>query len=135
MKISKHVHSCLLVEEGGKRFLFDPGNYTTEENALDVKAIPSLDYLLITHEHPDHMYLPLIKDIVAKFPDVKIFSNKSVVEILAKEGISAGSTGDELVSLQQVPHEKIFSGLAPQNVLPQFWLFLYRLPGAQPQML
>lgn len=117
MKISKHIHSCLLVEEGGKRFLFDPGNYTAEENGLDVSTIPSLDYLLITHEHQDHMHLPLIKEIIAKFPDIKIFSNNSVVDILGKEGIVVSSSDDELVSLREVPHEKIFSGPAPQNCM------------------
>ncbi|TSC85450.1 MAG: beta-lactamase [Microgenomates group bacterium Gr01-1014_7] len=117
MKLSKHVHSCLLVEEAGKRFLFDPGNYTFEENGLDVDAIPSLDYLLITHEHQDHMYLPLIKKVVTKFPDVKIFSNKSVLDILGKKGIKASSKGDDLVSLEEISHERIFSGPVPQNVM------------------
>lgn len=117
MKISKHVHSCLLVEDEGKTFLFDPGNYTYEENALNIGSINSLDYLLITHEHPDHFYLPLVKEIVNKFPQIKIFSNSSVVEILAKERIVASSKGDNIVSIEEVLHEKIFSGNPPKNVL------------------
>lgn len=117
MKISKHVHSCLLVEDEGKKFLFDPGNYTFEENALNITYIDTLDYLLITHEHPDHMCIPLIKDIIAKFPQVKIITNDSAVELLRKKGIQATSEGDELIKLEEVPHERVFSGEPPKNVM------------------
>ncbi len=117
MKISKHVHSCLLVEDLGKKFLLDPGNYTFEEKALNLDSLGDLDYLLITHEHPDHMYLPFVKELVSKFPEVKIISNSSVIEILAKEGIKASSEEDEFVKLEEVPHEKVFSGEPPKNVM------------------
>ena len=118
MKISKHVHSCLLIEEAGKVFLIDPGNYTVSENALDLSSIPQLDYLLITHEHQDHTDLSLIKEIFAKFPEVKIFSNSSVAVILEKEGIKVGTSGNELVTLETVPHEKIFmSNTLAKNVM------------------
>ena len=118
MKISKHVHSCLLVEEEGERFLIDPGNYTFEENALDLNVIESLDYLLITHEHPDHMHISGIIEVVKKFPDIKVISNTSVAKILSEQGIKVKSSGDELVSLVEVPHEKVFGpNQPPQNVL------------------
>lgn len=117
MKISKHIHSCLLVEDEGKKFLFDPGNYTSEENGLNIDTIDSLDYLLITHEHQDHMYIPLIKEIIAKFPEVEIITNTSAVDALKKEGIKAISSGDELVKLEEVPHERVFLGEPPKNVM------------------
>jgi len=122
MKISKHVHSCLLIEEAGMVFLFDPGNYTSDEKALDLEKITQLDYLLITHEHQDHMDLGLIKEILAKFPEVKIFSNSSVAEILgnppAGGGIEVQTKGDDLVTLEEVPHEKIFmSNTVAKNVM------------------
>ena len=68
MKISKHLHSCLLAEEAGKIILIDPGNYTFEEKALDIGKLEKLDFLLITHEHQDHIYLPFLKIIFEKFP-------------------------------------------------------------------
>lgn len=110
MKISKHLHSCLLVEESGKTFLIDPGNYTFDEKALVLNSIANIDYLLITHEHQDHMYLPFIKEILAKFPNVKVISNSSVAEMLLKEDIKGVTTGDELVKMQILPHEKIWFG-------------------------
>lgn len=117
MKVSKHLHSCLLVEEAGKKFLLDPGQYTYEAKALELNSINSLDYLLITHEHPDHFYLPFIKEIIAKFPKFKLITNSSIVDILAKEGIKATSEADELVKLEEVPHEKVFGTTPPKNVM------------------
>ena len=89
MKITKYVHSCLIIEEKGKTVLIDPGSYTAQENALKADELKKPDYILITHEHNDHMHLPLIKEILAKFPKTKIISNNSVAGILAKEGIKA----------------------------------------------
>lgn len=121
MKISKHIHSCLLVEENGIVVLIDPGSYTFDEKALDLTKINRLDYLLITHEHFDHMHIPLVKEIVAKFPQVKIISNPSVKDILGKEGITVSVEDNEVVTHQQVPHEKVWGFPPPQNY--QFTIF------------
>jgi len=117
MKISKYLHSCLLVEDRGKTILIDPGVFTAQEKALDLSQIKSLDYLLFTHEHPDHMYLPFVKEIVAKFPEVKIITNDSIVTILQKEDIKASSTQDAIVKLESVPHEKLWDSKIPENTL------------------
>ncbi len=116
MKISKHIHSCLLVEDGEKTILVDPGNYTFEERALDVDRIQKLDFLLITHEHQDHMYLPLIKQIVEKFPQVKILSTNSVKNILESEGMRLSESG-EGVSFESAPHELMLGGRGAENFL------------------
>src|SRR5882757_3037117 len=115
MKISRHIHSCLLVEEQDTTIIIDPGVFTAMENGLDLAALNKLDYILITHEHADHMHLPLIKDLVAKFPDVKIISNASVVTLLAKENITASSQADAVVTLESVPHEKLWDSETPDN--------------------
>ncbi|OGE45560.1 hypothetical protein A3B39_05110 [Candidatus Daviesbacteria bacterium RIFCSPLOWO2_01_FULL_37_10] len=115
MKITKFVHSCLLIEEDRKKILIDPGNYS--EEVLDLSVLSDLSYLLISHEHPDHMYLPLIKKILEKFPEVKIVSNQSAAGILGKEGITVGTNGDGFIQMEEVPHEKVFGSTPPQNVL------------------
>lgn len=121
MKISKHIHSCLLVEERGKVILIDPGNYTFEEKAIDLSKINKLDYLLITHEHQDHMHIPLIKEIVQKFPSVIIISNQSVADILKKEQITVQTEGNEYIEIEEVPHEKLMDSIPPQNILFQIF--------------
>jgi len=118
MKISKHAHSCLLIEESGKKVLIDPGVYSYEEKALNLGSLESLDLLLITHEHPDHFYLPAIKEILQKFPDIRIVTNPSIVEILKKEGIASTSQGNDFVQVEEVPHEHVFGiPQMPKNAL------------------
>lgn len=117
MRISKHLHSCLLIEEEGKSLLIDPGSFTSDENALDVNKLQKLDYILITHEHPDHFHLPLIKTIVAKFPHVAIISNTSVVTLLQKEAIKATSEGNAFVTVAKIPHEQLWDRKPPMHVI------------------
>ncbi len=116
MKISKHIHSCLLVQEQGKVVLVDPGNYSYEEKALDIHRLNQLDAIVITHEHPDHMYIPWIKEILTKFPHTPIVTTESAVKLLQEEGISATSEENEFIQLEPVPHERIWVGNPVQNV-------------------
>ncbi len=121
MTISKHIHSCLLVKENGLDVLIDPGNFTYEEKGLDLDNLGKLDYMLITHEHADHMHVPFIREILKKFPSVKIITNPSAAEILKKEGIDAGTDAVQGIALSETHHEKIFGMTVPQNV--QFSIF------------
>ncbi|MDO8470844.1 MAG: MBL fold metallo-hydrolase [bacterium] len=122
MKITKYVHSCLLVEDKGKRVLIDPGIYSTEHNALDVAYLEKIDVLLLTHEHQDHMDVSFVKLLAAKFPDIEIISNSSVVTLLGREGIKASSQGNDFISMEDTPHEKILGNQAvPRNTLFTLW--------------
>lgn len=117
MKISKYLHSCLLVEDEGRAILIDPGNYTFKERALDLDKISKLDYLLVTHEHQDHMYMPLIKQILEKFPKIKIISNNSVKKILEGEGLKLQTEGENNIAIENAPHEILFGGRGAENFL------------------
>ncbi len=117
MKITKYLHSCLLIEEQGKQILIDPGQFTYQEKVLDSNKLEKLDYILITHEHFDHCYLPFIHELVQKFPGVKIISNPSVVALLQKEDLQASTTGNEFIEIENVPHEDTVISAPPANVL------------------
>lgn len=122
MTISKHTHSCLLIKENNINILVDPGNYTADEGALDLKKIDHLDYLLYTHEHMDHFYVPLTKLILEKFPDVKIITNPSIVALLKKEDVKASSENSDIAQMLPIPHEKVF-GMAKMCDNVQFDVF------------
>jgi L-ascorbate metabolism protein UlaG (beta-lactamase superfamily) len=109
MKITKYVHSCLLVETPQRAALFDPG--TMSEDALDVGRLDRLDDVFITHEHADHMSLDLLRQLVGKFPDVRITSTSSVVEQLHEAGITA---------LDQPPAGAVFFDAPHESVAPLF---------------
>lgn len=103
MKITKYVHSCLVVETDDRVAVFDPGSMSTP--ALDASKLSRLDDILITHVHGDHVYAPLVKELVAKFPNVRITSTPEVADLLKEEGINVQTTPPEGVSFFEAPHE------------------------------
>lgn len=111
MKITKFVHSCLLVETEDRTALFDPGAFSVE--ALPVDSLTRLDDIFITHVHFDHCDVDLLKRLIAKFPAVRITSTAEVAQMLAGEGVKAATTPPAGVSLFASPHEG-FAPLMPQ---------------------
>jgi L-ascorbate metabolism protein UlaG (beta-lactamase superfamily) len=83
MKITKLGHCCLIVDIRGVRFLTDPGSYTTAQD-----TVTNIQYVVITHEHTDHLHIESLKKVLANNPKAKVISNASVGKILDKEGIS-----------------------------------------------
>ncbi len=116
MKVTKFIHSCLLVETPERAALFDPGSMS--ESALDASRIERLDDIFITHEHGDHMSIRLIKQLVQKFPDVRITSTSSVVKILGGEGITASNQPPEDAVFFDSPHEDVapLFGQPPEEI-------------------
>lgn len=105
MKITKFVHSCLLVETSDRTALFDPG--AMSEDALDVAQLERLDDIFITHVHGDHMSLNLIKQLVVKFPSVRITGPSEVVTALGEAGITASEAAPAGVEFFESPHESV----------------------------
>ena len=106
MKITKLVHSCLLVEMPApvnRTVLFDPGQMST----VDVDSLEYLDDIVITHEHGDHKDIELLKKLVAKFPEVRITTTDETVKQLDAEGIKASTEPPEGLTLFESPHESV----------------------------
>lgn len=83
MKIKKLGHCCLVIEVSGLTILTDPGAYTTAQN-----EIKNIDLILITHEHPDHLHIDSVKQILNNNPEAKLITNNAVGDILSREEIS-----------------------------------------------
>ncbi len=119
MKITKFVHSCLLVEMPSpvnRTVLFDPG--VMSEAALHIDSLEYLDDIVITHGHADHCSVPLVKHLVGKFPDVRITTTPEVADMLRREGIQH-ITSEETEGLVffEAPHENVEPMFAqPQNI-------------------
>jgi L-ascorbate metabolism protein UlaG (beta-lactamase superfamily) len=130
MKITKFVHSCLLVENAdasGRVALFDPGVYCT----LNVNALSRLDDIFITHSHGDHMDVDLIARLFHKFPDVRITTTAENVATLEQRGIMTATARPEGVSLFDSPHEVIrpFLDVDPPQEIGVHYLDLLSHPG------
>ena len=105
LRLTKYVHSCLLVETPDRTALFDPGNFSAD--ALPVDDLVRLDDIFITHRHADHCDIDLLKRLVARFPGVRITSNSEVVTLLNSAGIKASDQAPEGVSFFESPHENV----------------------------
>lgn len=79
----------MLIDIDGVRILTDPGSYSTlQTEARDV------DVVLITHEHPDHLHVESLKDVLSNNSNVRVVTNASVGKILGGEGIEYHSVSD-----------------------------------------
>lgn len=108
MKITKFEQSCLLVEMPApinRTALFDPGMMS--KDSLKVDDLKFLDDIIVTHGHGDHFSLDIIKQLVTKFPLVRITATPEVVIELKKNGISAGSDPSNGISFFDSPHASV----------------------------
>lgn len=83
MKITKLGHCCLLIEEAGKLILTDPGNYTESQQ----NELKDIDFILITHEHQDHLHVESLKVVLKNNPQSKVITNTAVGKLLDEAGI------------------------------------------------
>lgn len=111
--ITKLVHSCVLIEAGGRRTLVDPGSFTWNDDRFDLSAVEGIDTILITHEHADHVNIDLVRGALERSNGATIETTAALAAILGEHGIEATSEGP---SRFVAPHERIPSGPGPENV-------------------
>ena len=78
MRIIKYPQSCLVVEVEGTRLAIDPGTLVTAR--YDMAALGSLDAVLYTHRHHDHLDVEVVDGLLAE--GVTLFGNADVVALL-----------------------------------------------------
>jgi L-ascorbate metabolism protein UlaG (beta-lactamase superfamily) len=129
VNITKFVHACLLVEMSDRTAVFDPG--TMSEAALDVSKLEWLDDIFITHNHGDHLSIPLVKQMVEKFPKVRITAPAEVVEHLKAQDIQAQTEAPEGVAFFDSPHEPIkpYIDAEPPQEIGVHYLDMLSHPG------
>ena len=78
MELTKYTHSSVRIEHDGHVLVFDPGNFAPEgEHA---QLLDGTDYLLITHEHPDHFDADRVLPLIAEKPQLRIWAPQAVAE-------------------------------------------------------
>lgn len=77
MKITKHGHACLVVEQAGRCLILDPGSYTE-----DVPSPQNLDVIVITHAHDDHCFEPNLSRLLGANPTATLLAPAQVIERL-----------------------------------------------------
>lgn len=123
MKITKYIHSCLLVEDSGQAAIIDPGKWSMDSVIADVQKWPSIDYILITHGHPDHMDINLIDAIRDYHPNSVIISNKTVADRLNERGMRASVAPPGDINMATTAHAPLWTGQPdpPENTIFTLW--------------
>ncbi len=121
MRIYKYIHSCLLVEEGAEKILFDPGIFSFIEGKVRPDTFKDVSTVILTHGHPDHVDMSALKSILA-LSGASVLTNSEGKTALAKENIEAqvleeGDYQTKNLTIRAIPaaHEKILSDTLPQN--------------------
>lgn len=99
MRITKLQHSCIVIEANGKKAIADPGCYSWQSGLVDENILEGVDYVCVTHEHPDHFDAEFALAIQKTSPNAVWFSVPGVCEQLKELGIvavSSSSTSDVL---------------------------------------
>lgn len=83
MQITHFGHSCLLVEVGDSRILFDPGTFSH-----GFEGLTDLDAILITHQHPDHCDVARLPDLVAANPQAARYADPQTTAKLNDDNVA-----------------------------------------------
>jgi len=72
MELIKYGHACVVLCEGERRLVVDPGGFT------DPTALDGASAVLVTHEHPDHFVADRLRAAMDADPALEIWTNSSV---------------------------------------------------------
>lgn len=121
MKITKYGHSCVLLDNGQQRILFDPGY-------LFILPELNLDAVLITHNHRDHCDPGVLQQLLRQNENLVVYGNKDVTTLLADAGVSIQSiTEGQTISVGKMSLEvlgKEHAVIHPDIPLPENNSFL-----------
>ena len=126
MRITKFIHSCVLIEKDKSRLLFDPGKFSFVEGLVKPEQFEGLTAIVLTHGHPDHVDASALKIILKRNPEAKLLANDQTLLELRTEGVidniqsSLCVEGERHVGgfhITAVParHAPILGSEAPQN--------------------
>ena len=122
MKITKYIHSCLLLEKGDDKILFDPGLFSFAEGKVKPNQFKDLTAVILTHCHPDHIDDESLAQIIENNPNAIVLANGEIQSKLVEKKIEVEKfeTGTRKVGnfdleAFDAPHEKLLADEIPQN--------------------
>ena len=89
MRVTKHEHACLVVEEQGHKLVVDPGMYSEK-----LPELTNVVALTLSHIHDDHSFRPHVEKLLEQFPEIKIFGTQEVAEKLEGLAVTVVYHGD-----------------------------------------
>ena len=93
MRITKHEHAALRIDDHGQTLLIDPGSFT-----LPLDELQRLVGVVITHEHPDHWTPEHLDRILRDAPGTPVFGPAGVVRAAEGYEITEVAPGDSVTA-------------------------------------
>ncbi|GAA3210661.1 MBL fold metallo-hydrolase [Microbacterium terregens] len=89
MRVTKHLHAALTVQDSGKTLVIDPGSYT--DPLVDVGDVVAI---VLTHEHADHWTPDHLDRLLRNAPGIPILAPEGVAKAAAGYDITVVNPGD-----------------------------------------
>ncbi|TNM00521.1 MBL fold metallo-hydrolase [Corynebacterium tapiri] len=115
MKLTRRFHSCIEISQGTDTIVIDPGSFGPPEN------LSSVDAVLITHTHPDHIDADALAKACEDNPELQVYGPTDLSELTSVPftTVSDGMTfavGSISVRVVEHPHATVTSSKAlPPN--------------------
>lgn len=87
MRLTKHAHATVVLEQDGHRVLLDPGTFTPD--AADL--LGTATEVLVTHDHVDHLDVDAVRAALTERPALRLWGPPAVTAAL--EGTPAAADG------------------------------------------
>ncbi len=91
MRITKHEHAALRLEDHGQTLIVDPGSFTAP-----LSEVNDLVGIVVTHEHPDHWSAEHLSHLLADAPETPIFAPPGAARAIEGFAVTEVSPGDRV---------------------------------------
>ena len=88
MELTKQGHACVVVSDGDRRLVVDPGAFT------DPAVLQGASAVLVTHEHADHVVPEQLRAALEADPALEVWTNPSVAALFEGLGSRVHAVGD-----------------------------------------
>lgn len=92
MRVTKYLQSCLVLDRGDSRIAIDLG--TRPQGSYDLGEVGTLDGVLYTHRHADHVDVAVVDALVDR--GVPLYGNADVCTALEGRPVTAVTDGQAL---------------------------------------
>jgi len=123
MRVTKYIHSCLLIENEGDRVLIDPGKYTFLGGEVKPETFGKVSAVFVTHDHADHVDEDAIRAVLARNSGAVLYTNAEASAAFARRGLEAAvfESGSRTIGATPVravpaPHAAMVGATPPKNV-------------------
>ena len=93
MRVTKHEHATLRIDESGDSLIIDPGSFT-----MPLDDLSGVVAVVLTHEHPDHWTPEHLDRILRAAPGTPIYAPAAVADAAGDHEITAVSPGETVTA-------------------------------------